>query len=189
MPAQRVGVEARKPVELSLPVVWMSARDGDVGLQGRGGKISACLPRGAAGAFEKSKFGVKVNCAGVILADVKPDVVHFFFMGMLHCTFGERACNPLAAIVRMCGDICDEINALLFVSKRDDTGVADNLAVFLPDVSAQRQGRGFGGAVCPPDKRIVVACAAHILHVSSAVAIHGAGEAGFDQVGYGRQVS
>lgn len=75
------------------------------------------------------------------------------------------------------------------MSKRDQADVADDAFVFLPDVAGERQGGGFGHAVGPGEEGAVAACAAHVLQVAPAFAVHGVGEALFDQVGHGGQVA
>jgi len=108
---------------------------------------------------------------------------------MLHGAFGKFARNAPATIIGVCGYIGNEINALIFMPKWNQAGIADDPTVFIPNITGQRQGCGLGGAVGPLDERIIVACAAHILHISSAIAIHGIGEADFDQIGHGGQVA
>ena len=86
--------------------------------------------------------------------------------------FGQGAGNALAAMLGVDCDIGDQINTLMIISKWDKAGIANDPSIFLPDIARQRQGRGFSGAVRPLQKRIVLACAAHILHISFALIVH-----------------
>lgn len=160
----------------------MSAGDGDVCFQGLGIQVCGGLPGGATSAFDKSKFGVEINGAGVVITDMKPDVVDPFLAGVLYGAFSEGAGNASAAICRMHSNVGNQVDTLFIVSKRDEAGVADDLSALFPDIARERQGRGLGGAVGPFNKRVVFACAAHVLHVAPAVRVHGAGEAQLDKV-------
>lgn len=167
---------------LSLPVAWVSACDGDVGIQSFCIEIGNSLPGGASGAFNKSKFGVEVYGVGVVIADVKPDIIYFFLAGMLHGAFGEGTSNAFTAVGGMHSDVGNEIDALLVVPKGDEAGVANDVSILFPDVACKWKGCCFNGTVGPLDEGVVFACAAHILHVAPAICIHGAGEAQFDEV-------
>ena len=140
-------------------------------------KVSGGLPGGAARAFDESELGVEVDGLGIVVADVKPDVVYLFFAGMLDGAFGEGTGYAPAAMGWMDGDVGDEVDALFAMLEGHEAGVADDASVFLPNVTSERKRCGFGGAVGPFDEGVVAACAAHILHVAFAFAVHGFGEA------------
>ncbi len=160
----------------------MPAGDGDIRIEFLSIQVSRSLPGSAARAFDKSKPGVEFDGAGVVMAHVKPDVIYFFLVGVLHGAFGEGAGNAFAAVRGMHGDVGDEIDAFFVMSKGDEAGVADDVSALFPDVTRERQGCGFGGAVGPFDEGVVAARAAHILHVAPAIGVHSAGEAQFDEV-------
>jgi hypothetical protein len=115
---------------------------------------------------------------------MKPDVTYLLFVGVLQGAFGESACNAAATKVRMNGYICDKIGALFVMSKWDEAGVADDLSFFIPNVAALGQGCSFSRAAGPLNKRIIFSCAAHILHVTFAFAIHRTGEARLNEIGH-----
>lgn len=166
----------------------MPPRDGEVLFCSLNMSIGGCLPIGAAGAFDEAERFVKVNRSRVVSADVKPDIIDLLFAGMLHGAFCERAGDSATAKIGMDGDIGNEIKAMLFLLERHEADVAHDAMVFLPNVARERKRGGFCHAVRPFEKGVIGTCAAHILHIAPAVAIHGAGEAQLDQVRHGGQV-
>ena len=126
---------------------------------------------------------------GVVGADLQPDVVDILFVGMLHGALCEEAGNAAAAMVGVSGDVGDEVEAMVALFEGHEADVADDVIGFFPDVASERQRGAIRYAVRPLYKGVVFACAAHVLHIAPAVIVHGAGEALFDQVRHGGQVS
>ena len=112
-------------------------------------RVSMRLPGSATGTFNKTQFCIKVDRARVIIADVKPDVIHFFLVCMLNGTLGKGTCNSLTTMIGIHSNICDEICMLFIMPIRDEAGISNNSAVFLPNISAQGQGCGLNGMIRP----------------------------------------
>ena len=96
------------------------------------------MPGSAACTFNKAESFVKMNGFRVIGADVQPDVIHFSFAGMLHGTDGEGTCNAAATIIRMGGNIGDEIEAMLVLPEWHKADVANDVMSFFPDIPCER---------------------------------------------------
>lgn len=188
MPGKVGGIEARKPLELLNPKARMTVRDGNVRSVPLHSRISDGLPGCASRAFQKTEGFIKMHGFGVVGADVEPDVVNLTFAGVLHGAQGEGAGDSTAAVIRVDGNIGDEVEAVFVPSEGHEADVADDATVFLPHIAGERQGGGIGGAFCPLQKGVVAPGAAHVLHVAFAVAIHGGREAGLDQVRDGGQI-
>lgn len=189
VPSHLGGIEAGKPVELSGPKAWMSACDGDVRFYILKVGVGGGLPDGAAGAFGEAEGFVEVDGFGVVGADVQPEIMDVLFAGVLHGAQGEGAGDAALTIVWMGGDVGDEVEAVFVLFERDEADVADDVVGFFPDVAGERQGGAICNAVRPFKEGVVGSGAAHILHVAASVVIHGGGEALFDEVRHGGQVS
>lgn len=151
----------------------MTACDGDVRFQILQVRIGGGLPGGATRAFDKAEGFIEVNGFGIIGADVQPDVIHLLFLGVLHGADGEGAGDSAAAMIGVDGNVGDKVEALFIPFEGHEADVADDVMSFFPDVAGERQGGGFCDAVRPFEEGVVAACAAHVLHVTPAVAIHG----------------
>lgn len=143
------------------------------------------MPRGAAGLFFEAEGFVEANGFGVVGADLQPDVVDVLFVGVLHGALGEGAGDAAATVVWVDGDVGDEVEAVVVLFEGDKADVADDVMGFFPNVAGERQGGAICHTVCPLDKGVVFACAAHVLHITPAIAIHGGGKALFYQIRHG----
>lgn len=130
-----------------------------------------------------------MNGFGIVGADLQPDVVDVLFVGVLHGALGEDAGDAFAPVFGVGGYVGDEVEALIALFERYKADVADDVMGFFPYVAGERQGGAICHAVRPLDKRVVFACAAHVLYVAPTVVVHGAGEALLDQISHGGQVS
>ena len=75
-------------------------------------RVGAGDPGCAPCAFYKPEFGVEFDRAGVVIADVQPDVVDLFFVGMLQGALGECPGDSAAAIDRFQGFAADGLVTL-----------------------------------------------------------------------------
>ncbi len=165
-----------------VPVAGGAFGDGDVGVEQLGVVVGGGLPVGAAGAFDEAEGGVEADSFEVVVADVEPGVVYFFVVGVLEGALGEGTGDAFAAVVGVDGDVGDEVEAGFVVAEGDEADVADDVSVVFPDVAGEGEGGGFGDAVCPFEEGVVGSGAAHVLYVAAAFAVHGVGEAEFDEV-------
>lgn len=184
-----VGVEAAQPVLLLGPEVRMSGDDLNISIGLGGVHIRVGLPVGTAGNFLKAEIGIEFDGAGVVIADMQPDGGGLFTAGMLHGTLGEDAPNAAPPMIGVGCDVGNEIDALTFIAKGNEAGVADDLVVFLPDVAGQRQGCSLCHVVCPIQEFVITTGAAHIGEVALTVLVHGGREAQLDQICDGREIT
>lgn len=176
-------------MELTRPKSRFPPGDGDIRFQPFEMRISGSLPGGAACTFDESERGIQVDGVKVIRPDVQPDIVHLFFMGMFNRTDGECPGDTPFAVIGVDGDVGDEVKTPAFMTERHEADVADDPPILLPDVAGERQRGGIRDTVRPFEEGVVLPGATHVLNVTPAVTVHGAGKAQLDQIRHRGQVT
>ena len=120
---------------------------------------------------------------------MQPEFVGATLTGMLHNLFGQRAGDALSAVIRVRGDVGDQVDAFAFVTEGHQAGIADDAPVLFPNETGEWHGCALNSVGGPAHERGVTAGASHLPHVRLAIAVHAVGKTQLNQVGYAGQVA
>src|SRR5512146_2035001 len=128
-----------QPLFLDGPIPGMAPGDQE-GSSSRAVPVWSGLPGGATDDLLKSKLGVESDRPRVVIAHVKPRLAGVAGAGVVDGRDGQRPADTFAPVVGVGGHVGDQIDLPVLITMRNEADIADDLPVFLPNVTGKGHG-------------------------------------------------